>query len=209
MKKRNLGIVAGSAAVLALTVGGTATAASLITHHDLADSAVHSDTINDGGVHQADLGAGIAAKVDAVPGLETQLAAGAQVLTGLGQQVATLPKQGLDGAYYALAKYDVGDTNGGAVATVACSNQTDVAISGGVQTIALGDNGIGNNVPVSSSFPGRMNWDTNSPRDGRLDGWIVQFGTETGNAPKYVNIYALCVPGADISVVKTYSESGN
>ncbi len=209
MKKRNLLIVAGSTAVLALTVGGTATAASLITHNQLADSAVHSDTIKDGGVHHADLGPHVAAKVDSVPGIKTELAAGAQALNGLGQQIAALPKQGLDGAYYAVAKYDVGDTNGGAIATVACSNQTDVAISGGVQTLALGDNGIGNNVPVSSSFPGRMDWDTNSPKAGRLDGWVVQFGTETGNAPKYVNIYALCVPGADISVVKTFSESGN
>jgi hypothetical protein len=120
---------------------------------------------------------------------------------------------GLEGAYYSVAKYDVGDTNGGAVATVACKSATDVAISGGVQTLALGSNGIGNNVPVSSSFPGRMDWATNTPIPGDLDGWIVQFGgnssaTSLGN-PDYVDIYALCVPGADIPVDTTYTESGS
>ncbi len=119
---------------------------------------------------------------------------------------------GLTGAYYSVAKYDVGDTNGGAIATVACKG-TDVAISGGVQTLALGANGISNNVPVSSSFPGRMDWSTNTPIPGDLNGWIVQFGgnssaTSLGN-PAYVDIYALCVPGADIPVSTTYTESGS
>lgn len=124
---------------------------------------------------------------------------------------------GLAGAYYSLAKYNVGDTNGGAVATVACKSDTDVAISGGVQTLALGTNGLAGNVPVSNSFPGRMDWSTNTPKlnsDGTpdLSGWIVQFGGNSSTTslgdPKYVNIYALCVPGADIPVDTTYSESG-
>lgn len=118
---------------------------------------------------------------------------------------------GLAGAYYSVAKYDAGDTNGGAVATVACSSPTDVAISGGVQTLALGSNGLKDNVPVSSSFPGRMDWTTNTPKPGDLSGWIVQFGGNSGATslgdPKYVDIYALCVPGADIPVDTTYSES--
>jgi hypothetical protein len=116
---------------------------------------------------------------------------------------------GLKGAYYSVAKYDVGDTNGGAIATVACASQTDVAVSGGVQTLALGTNGIEHNVPVSSSFPGRMDWNTNTPKAGRLDGWIVQFGTEVGNAPKYVDVYALCVPNLHVTEKTTYTESGS
>lgn len=120
---------------------------------------------------------------------------------------------GLDGAYYSVAKYDVGDTNGGAVATVACKATTDVAISGGVQTLALGTNGLAGNVPVSSSFPGRMDWDTNTPIAGRLDGWIVQFGGNSSSTslgdPHYVDIYALCVPGADIPVDTTFAESSS
>lgn len=122
-------------------------------------------------------------------------------------------QQALDGAYYSVAKYDVGDTNGGAVASVACKATTDVAIAGGVQTLAAGTNGLTHNVPVSSSFPGRMDWTTNTPIAGRLDGWIVQFGgnssaTDLGS-PLYENIYALCVPGASIPVDTTYTESGS
>jgi hypothetical protein len=120
---------------------------------------------------------------------------------------------GLTGAYYAVAKYDVGDTNGGAVATVACKTHTDVAISGGVQTLALGTNGLQNNVPVSTSMPGRMDWDTNTPISGDLSGWIVQFGGNSSSTslgdPKYVDIYALCVPGATIPVDTTFAESAS
>lgn len=120
---------------------------------------------------------------------------------------------GLEGAYYAVAKYDVGDTNGGAVATVACKATTDVAISGGVQTLAAGTNGLTGNVPVSSSFPGRMDWNTNTPIAGRLDGWIVQFGGNSSSTslgdPHYEDIYALCVPGADVPIDTTYTESGS
>lgn len=120
---------------------------------------------------------------------------------------------GLTGAYYAVAKYDVGDTNGGAVATVACKATTDVAISGGVQILALGTNGLADNVPVSSSFPGRMDWTTNTPKPDNLSGWIVQFGGNSSQTslgdPKYVDIYALCVPGASIPVDTTFAESAS
>jgi hypothetical protein len=119
----------------------------------------------------------------------------------------------LSGAYYSVASYDVGDTNGGAVATVACKAQTDTAISGGVQTLQLGSNGLANNVPVSSSFPGRMDWSTNTPKSGRLDGWIVQFGGNSSStdlgSPQYVKVWALCVPGLNVPVVQTYTESGS
>ena len=119
----------------------------------------------------------------------------------------------LHGAYYSVANYDVGDTNGGAIATVACEKQTDTAISGGVQTLQLGSNGIQNNVPVSSSFPGRMDWSTNTPREGRLDGWIVQFGGNSSStdlgSPQYAKVWALCVPGLNVPVNQTYTESGS
>jgi D-aminopeptidase len=181
--------VAGIGIAAVLVIGGTAAAASQITAHDLATGAVNSRVIENGSVHHRDLTTTLAGKI----------AAGKNV-------PATLPA----GTTYAVAKYDVGDVNGGAVASVACPNLTDVAISGGVQTLALGDNGTGNNVPVSSSFPGRMDWSTYTPKPDRLDGWIVQFGAEVANNnPLYVDIYALCVPGADVPVTTTYTESGN
>lgn len=109
----------------------------------------------------------------------------------------------LAGAYYAVAYYDSGDTNGGAIATVACNAQTDTAISGGVQTIGLTDS---TPTPVSNSFPGRMDWDTNMPKANRLDGWIVQFNGTT--APIRVKVWALCVPGLNVTVDQNFTESG-
>jgi hypothetical protein len=108
----------------------------------------------------------------------------------------------LDGAYYSVAYYDKGDTNGGAIATVACNAQTDTAISGGVST-----DDFTKTVPVGQSFPGRMDWDTNTPKPGRLDGWIVQFASQNGSAPQKVKVWALCVPGLKVPVLPTYTES--
>ena len=91
---------------------------------------------------------------------------------------------GLTGAFYATAFYNAGDTNAGAIATVACDAdpaKTDyVAISGGVQVLGLDAGANSRNTPVSSSFPGRMDWTTNTPKPNRLDGWIVQFGGNAG-----------------------------
>ena len=112
-----------------------------------------------------------------------------------------------------MASYDVGDTNAGAIATVACKAETDVAISGGVQVLGLGDGSDRRNTPVSSSFPGRMDWSTNTPKSDRLDGWIVQFGGNAGEvadkAPEKTQIWALCVPHGDISVDETFRESAD
>lgn len=112
----------------------------------------------------------------------------------------------LTGAYYAVAFYDKGDTNAGAIATVACKTKTDTAISGGVQVVDYTKN-----TPVASSYPGRMDWTTNTPLAGRLDGWIVQFGGNAGptsdKAPEKVKVYALCVPGLTVPVVPTYLQS--
>lgn len=108
----------------------------------------------------------------------------------------------LHGAYYSVAYYDKGDTNGGAIATVACKAQTDTAISGGVSTDAYTKT-----VPVGQSLPGRMDWNTNTPKPGRLDGWIVQFASQNGSAPEKVKVWALCVPGMQVPVNQTYTQS--
>jgi hypothetical protein len=110
----------------------------------------------------------------------------------------------LDGAYYSVAYYDKGDTNGGAIATVACKAQTDTAISGGVST-----DDYTKTVPVGQSFPGRMDWSTNTPKADRLDGWIVQFASQNGSAPQKVKVWALCVPGLNVPVNQTYTQSND
>jgi len=123
---------------------------------------------------------------------------------------------GLTGAFYATAFYNQGNTNAGAIATVACDadpSKTDyVAIAGGVQVLGLDEGANSRNTPVSSSFPGRMDWATNAPKPNRLDGWIVQFGGNAGatsdKAPENVKVWALCVPGASIPVNQTFQQVG-
>ena len=97
---------------------------------------------------------------------------------------------------------------------MACdAEKTDyVAISGGVQVLGLGEGANSRNTPVSSSFPGRMDWAAGAPKPGRLDGWIVQFGGNAGatsdKAPEKIKVWALCVPGASIPVNQTYQQVG-
>lgn len=176
--------------------GGAATASSLVTSHDIKDGTIRSVDIRDGAIRPKDLnGNALKSLQKGVKGDK-----GAPGLTG---PKGAKGDSGLLGAYYAVAKYDVGDTNGGAIATVACQAETDVAISGGVQTAS----DYTKTVAVGQSFPGRMDWSTNTAKADRLDGWIVQFATETGRAPEKVNVWALCVPGVSIPVETTFTQS--
>ena len=58
-----------------------------------------------------------------------------------------------------------------------------VAIGGGVQFLNVGrnagtiDNAYVGETHITDSFPGRMDWSTNTPKAGRLDGWIVRLNT--------------------------------
>lgn len=123
---------------------------------------------------------------------------------------------GFEGAFFSRETYT--ETVGvGAIATAACdpndatNSQKYVAISGGVQDTDDNTDMTTNDaqVPVVASFPGRMNWTTNTPLPGRLDGWIVQFG-HTGDHDTNLVVWALCVPvssdGGNVPVV-TNSDS--
>jgi hypothetical protein len=169
-------VLAGTAAI-ALIGAGAGYSAGQITSNDIKDETIKMKDIK--------------------PSTADKL----QGQTGPVGPAGPVGKTGLTGVYYAQAKYDVGDTNAGAIATVACSAPTDVAISGGVQTIGAD----GTNAAVGNSFPGRMNWATNTPLPNRLDGWIVQF--DAGQPPLKTTIWALCVPGATIPVVNTFTQS--
>jgi hypothetical protein len=240
-----LGVIA-----VVLALGGTATASSLITSGNIKDGTIKGRDIKSGTITTDKLSHGVQTSLKKLgaPGPQgpkgdkgdagaTTTLQGSAPRPGesayevakdngfTGTQAEWLEslkgKPGLEGAFYAVAKYNVGDTNAGAIATVACNadnavSQQYVAVSGGVQTIGLGTNGISNNTPVSSSFPGRMDWNTNTPKAGRLDGWIVQFG---GNAqssgasdkdPRYVNVWALCVKNAvNVPTHTTFTEDGS
>jgi hypothetical protein len=110
---------------------------------------------------------------------------------------------GFAGSYYSVQDYS--ETVGvGAIATAACDPNSDsnsqnyVAITGGVQDTdsATDMTANDNQVAVAASFPGRMNWNTNTPKQYRLDGWIVQFA-HVGSQDNNLAVWALCVPVSD------------
>jgi hypothetical protein len=197
--RKYIAVIGASALMITLGATGSAVAGSLIGSARIKDNSIRSRDIHDGTIKLKDL------RPSAVAALR------AQTPTAAAGQAPGNP--GLRDAYYAVAFYDVGDTNAGAVATVACNAQTDVAISGGVQVTGLNDPATSHNTPVSSSFPGRMDWSTNTPKPDRLDGWIVQFGGNAGSVsdapPQKTKIWALCVPGVEIPVEQTYLQSAD
>jgi Collagen triple helix repeat (20 copies) len=204
--KKGIAVIAALFGVLAITSGAFAA-----HHHYLITS---SSQIKKGSISRADLSKRARRALHGKAGhrgaMGPQGAAGAQGPAG--EQGPKGPKGDagapgdsyLHGAYYSVAYYDVGDTNGGAIATVACTKSTDTAISGGVST-----DDYTKTVPVGQSFPGRMDWSTNTPKSGRLDGWIVQFATQNGSAPERVKVWALCVPGLNVPVNQTFTESSS
>lgn len=208
--KKGITLIAVLAAVLAVTSGAFAANHYVITS---------SSQIKNGVISASDLSSAARKALKGQKGPQGQKgdtgATGAQGLKG--ETGADGPKgdkgeSGLTGAFYATAFYNAGNTNAGAIATVAChAAKTDyVAISGGVQVLGLDAGANSRNTPVSSSFPGRMDWATNAPKPGRLDGWIVQFGGNAGATsdkdPAKVKVWALCVPGASIPVNQTFQQ---
>ena len=84
---------------------------------------------------------------------------------------------------------------GGAIATVACSPDK-VAIGGGYRFTSPGDSGF--NSPaltdgsgVIASFPGRMDWNTNTVKPDDNSGWIVQVNNKVNAAD--MTLYVICV----------------
>jgi hypothetical protein len=218
MRFRNVAAVSIAATISAVAIGmaGAHAAGSVFGSDSIRDDSIRSVDVKDGTLLAKDLSS------TATKELRGQ--AGAQGLPGpqglQGEKGPQGPKgdSGLVNAFYATAYYNAGDTNAGAIATVACNSDSSdfTAIAGGVQVLGLDAGANDRNTPVSSSFPGRMHWsEPSDPRDypkaNRLDGWIVQFGGNAGAVsdkdPEKVMVYALCVPGTDIPVKQTYTEN--
>ena len=206
------------AAIAIVGVAGItgATAANTIGSSDIKDGSIKGQDVQNGSLKGADIANGSITLNDLKDSSEAALKgqkgdtgpAGPQGIPGpVGP--ASPGDTGLAGAYYSVAFYNAGDTNAGAIATVACKATTDVAISGGVQVLGLDADANSRNTPVSSSFPGRMDFGATppAPRPNRLDGWIVQFGGTNEKPPLKTKIWALCVPGATIPVEQTFIQN--
>jgi hypothetical protein len=204
---------------LFVAMGGSAVAATtLLVHTDnIADGAVTGSKIANGAVGVNKLARTVRAAL-ARSGEPRGTVSGPQGATGAqGPQGATGSQgphgadgsqgpqgaTGFEGAFFSRQTYT--ETVGvGAIATAACdpsnaaNSQRYVAVSGGVQDTDDNTDMTTNDaqVPVAASFPGRMNWNTDTPIAGRLDGWIVQFG-HTGQQDNNLVVWALCVPVAD------------
>ncbi|HWL99664.1 MAG TPA: hypothetical protein VNP20_20145, partial [Nocardioidaceae bacterium] len=88
----------------------------------------------------------------------------------------------------------------GAIATVACSSEDKVALGGGVQFSGLhggsmvtdGQQAVAESWSLVDSFPGRMDWSTNIPKPGRLDGWIVRLNSAENAPSTDVTVWVTC-----------------
>jgi hypothetical protein len=82
----------------------------------------------------------------------------------------------------------------GAIATVACSAHK-VALGGGYWFTSEGDSGfnseaLSNGSGVVASFPGRMDWSTNTVKPNDDSGWIVQVNGKVNAAD--MTLYVIC-----------------
>lgn len=198
MKFRSLTIGAVGL-VLGLSVaGGAAVAGDLITGKDIKNHTIQ----------QRDLAPGLKAKVNRTGTAGTAGAQGPAGPAGAdgkpGAAGAQGPKgaSGLEGAIYRVTEYANG---GGGSATTACADTNEesmkyVAIAGGVQGSRSGVTEKQDGFLVSSSFPGRMDWSTGTPKPGRLDGWIV-FGNSQHTDT--LRVWALCVPAGSFGAASS------
>jgi hypothetical protein len=209
--KTSLAVVAAASMFV---IGGmsTSVAARLITGDEIAKNTITNANLAKNSVGKAELQPGVLKKGPKGEQGETGETGAAGAPGATGATGATGPagpagaagapgSDGMLGAIYRVAHYNSG---GGGRATVACGDTPSVsqqytAIAGGAHSEAeLG--GDTNGQPITSSFPGRMDWSINQPLPGRLDGWIVNFGN--GGAPSaghgVLEVWALCVPNTSI-----------
>jgi Collagen triple helix repeat (20 copies) len=200
--KKGFTLIAALIAVLAVTSGGFAAA-----NHYLITS---SSQIKNGAVSAVDLSPAAHKALQGQKGATG--AAGPQGSKGdtgaVGATGAQGPqgRDGVSGYDVRTWRYSKDDANsdmgpgyagvgGGAIATVACS-PGKVAIAGGYRFTS--DHGAGfNSAAVSdgsgvvASFPGRMDWNTNTVKPNDNSGWIVQVNDKVNAAD--MTLYVVCV----------------
>ena len=196
---KGITLIAALVAVLAVTSGAFAAA-----NHYLITS---SSQIKDGTVSAHDLSPAARKALQGQKG-DTGAggATGAPGATGATGAQGPQGPAGVSGYEVRTWRYSTDDANsdmgpgyvgvgGGAIATVACS-PGKVAIGGGYRFTSPGDNGFNSQAlsdgsGVVASFPGRMDWSTNTVKPNDNSGWIVQVNNKVNAAD--MTLYVMCV----------------
>jgi hypothetical protein len=193
--------------VLAITSGAFAA-----KHHYLISS---SSQIKKGAVSRSDLSKRARKALQGKDGLQGPAGAqgpkgdtgprGLKGATGPAGQQGPKGDAGISGYEVHTWRYSKDDANsdmgpgyagvgGGAIATAACS-PGKVALSGGYWFTSEHDNGFNSQAlsdgsGVIASFPGRMDWSTNTVKPNNESGWIVQVNDKVDAAD--MTVYVIC-----------------
>jgi len=196
--KKGIVAIAALFGVLAITSGAFAAQHYLITS---------SSQIKDGTVRLADLAPGARKALHGNLGAKGDLGpAGPQGPKGNAGSQGPKGSNGVSGYEVRTWRYSKDDDNSdmgpgyvgvgsGAIATVACSDGK-VAIGGGYRFTSEHDNGFNSQAlrdgsGVIASFPGRMDWNTNTVKSNNNTGWIVQVNDKVNLAD--MTMYVICV----------------
>jgi hypothetical protein len=196
--KKGIVAIAALFGVLAITSGAFAAQHYLITS---------SSQIKDGTVRLADLAPGARKALHGNLGAKGDLGpAGPQGPKGNAGSQGPKGSNGVSGYEVRTWRYSKDDDNSdmgpgyvgvgsGAIATVACSDGK-VAIGGGYRFTSEHDNGFNSQAlrdgsGVIASFPGRMDWNTNTVKPNNNTGWIVQVNDKVNLAD--MTMYVICV----------------
>jgi hypothetical protein len=196
MRTRNIIIVSLAAVIAAIAIGaGGAQAAGvdLFGSKSIKDDTVRSIDVKDGTLQAIDMSDAAKAALKGQNGVD-----GTNGEAGLSGLVTRHFDYIKDATYPGAGS--------GGIATIACADGPDdsgkIAIGGGAQFLDVGRNAGTLQNPyvgethITDSFPGRMDWSTNTPKPGRLDGWIVRLN----NTPSVdMRVWVTCVDAPSAS----------
>jgi len=195
--KKGIAAIAAVFGMLAITSGAFA------AHHYIISS---SSQIKNGAVSLSDLSKGARNALHGSKGVQgIGGPAGPQSPKGNAGPQGPKGADGLSGYEVRTWRYSKDDANsdmgpgyvgvgGGAIATVACSTGK-VALGGGYWFTSPHDNGfnapaISDGSGVVASFPGRMDWSTNTVKPNDHSCWIVQVNDKVNAAD--MTLYVIC-----------------
>jgi Collagen triple helix repeat (20 copies) len=201
--------VLGAVALTLLITTGAFAARNMLTGSDIKNGSLTGLDVKNGSLHAADLSTSARALLQAHKGVDGQPGpkgdtgpAGPQGPAGASGATGAQGPQGppgMSGYEVHTWRYSRDDANsdmgpgyigvgGGAIATVACS-PGKVAIGGGYRFTSA--EALSNGSGVVASFPGRMDWSTNTVKPNDNSGWIVQVNDKVQAAD--MTLYVVCV----------------